>query len=261
MVHVPAGEFVMGSSADDIDRMWRAFGWPAEWKQHTRGEQPAHRVRLGGFWMYRDCVTVAQYRKFCEATGRPMPAAPFWGWGDDHPVVNVNWHDAKAYCTWAGGRLPSEAEWEYAARGGNTGVGGRPRTVFVWGDEMPRERVANLADASFMKSRYYHPRFRLFEGYDDGHTHTSPVGAFPPNGHGLRDMAGNVWQWCEDWSDDDYYRTSAVDNPRGPKDGTRRVLRGGAFDTTPEITRIARRISNSPDVRHDEKGFRCVLER
>ncbi|HKB14940.1 MAG TPA: SUMF1/EgtB/PvdO family nonheme iron enzyme, partial [Planctomycetota bacterium] len=146
----------------------------------------------------------------------------------------------------------------YAARGGQTGCGGRPRTVFVWGDSLPVDRVANLADASFKKSPYYNPNYHLFDGYDDGRTHTSPVGAFPPNGLGLHDMAGNVLQWCQDWYAEDYYRNSPGENPRGPRSGQRRVLRGGAYDTTPPITRISRRLSGPPDIRHDEKGFRCV---
>jgi formylglycine-generating enzyme required for sulfatase activity len=260
MVLIPPGEFLMGSDPEEIDRIWKQFNWNGDEKQFTKGEQPAHRVRVDGFWMYRHDVTVAQYRKFCDATGRPMPAPPAWGWTDTHPVVNVSWEDARAYCSWAGGRLPYEAEWEYAARGGQTGLGGRPRTVFVWGDALPRDRVANLADASFKQSRYYNPGFHLFDGYDDGHTYTSPVGVFPPNGFGLHDMAGNVLQWCEDWFGEGYYRDSPRENPRGPSSGQRRVLRGGAYDTTPTITRISRRLSNRPDIRHDEKGFRCVQE-
>jgi formylglycine-generating enzyme required for sulfatase activity len=261
MVYIPPGEFIMGTGPEEIDRIWKKLRWPEAWKQYTKSEQPAHRVRLDGFWMYRSNVTVAQYRKFCAATRRSMPAAPVWGWTDTHPIVNVSWEDAKAYCSWARGRLPYEAEWEYAARGGNTGLGGKPRTVFVWGDAYPRSAVANLAEESFKKSRYYNPNFTLFHGYEDGYTHTSPVSAFPPNGFGLLDMAGNVWQWCEDWSDADYYRHSPAVNPHGPSRGQRRVLRGGAFDTTPDMTRIARRISNVPGIRHDEKGFRCVQGR
>ena len=260
MVYIPPGDFIMGSDADDIDRLWRKFNWNEEWKQHTKSEQPAHGVRVDGFWMYRNDVTVAQYRKFCDATRHPMPPPPSSGWTDAHPVVNVSWEDAKAYCAWAGVRLPYEAEWEYAGRGGNTGVGGQPRTVFVWGDEYPKARVANLADESFKKSPYYNPNFYLFDGYDDGYAHASPAGAFPPNGFGLHDMAGNVWQWCEDGYEEDYYRNSPPANPHGASGGQLRVLRGGAYDTTPVITRIARRIKNSPDIRHDEKGFRCVQD-
>lgn len=260
MVFIPPGEFLMGSDPEEIDRIWKKFNWNGDEKQFTKGEQPAHRVRVDGFWMYRNDVTVAQYRKFCGATGGSMPTPPSSSWTDTHPIVNVSWEDAKAYCSWAGGRLPYEAEWEHAARGGKTGLGAQPRTVFVWGDALPRDRVANLADASFKKSRYYNPNFHLFDAYDDGHTHTSPVGAFPPNGFGMHDMAGNVLQWCEDWFAEDYYRNSPGANPRGPSSGQRRVLRGGAYDTTPTITRISRRLSNQPDIRHDEKGFRCVQE-
>ena len=258
MVYIPPGELIMGSDADEIDRLWRAFNWNDEEKQYTKNEQPAHRVRVDGFWMYRNDVTVTQYRKFCETSGRSMPAPPSWGWTDTHPIVNVSWEDAKAYCYWAKVRLPYEAEWEYAARGGNTGLGGKPRTVFAWGDEHPRSRVANLADETFKKALDDNSNFHYFHGYDDGYAHTSPVGAFPPNGFGLHDMAGNVWQWCEDWCDADYYRSSPPVNPHGASPGKQRVLRGGAFDTTPTITRISRRISNLPDIRHDEKGFRCV---
>lgn len=255
LVRVPAGEFVMGNDVADIDRMWRRLGWDPNWKQHTRSEQPAHRVRLDGFWMYRDLVTVAQYRKFCGATSRQMPQVPTWGWKENHPVVNVSWVDAKAYCAWAKGRLPSEAEWEYAASGG------KGRTTFIWGNDLPRDRkVANLADESFRRAKYYGPSFRNFQNYDDGYPYTSPVDAYPANGLGLRDMTGNVWQWCEDRYAADYYRNSPISNPKGPAQGSRRVLRGGAFDTPPEMTRVNRRLSNNPDVRQEEKGFRCVQD-
>lgn len=257
MVYIPTGEFVMGSNIADIDRVWKKFGWPEAWKAHTKNEQPAHKVKVKGFWMYRDDVTVAQYRKFCKATNRAMPPAPLWGWIDDHPVVNVNWSDAKAYCSWAKGRLPYEAEWEYAAQGGK-----KARTIFVWGDDYPTSRkVANLADESFKKHRFYNPSFHIFPNYDDGYTHTSPVDAFPANGYGLRDMAGNVWQWCEDWSDVNYYSTSPSENPHGPSKGTKRIIRGGAFDIPCEIARVSRRVSMEPAVRNDEKGFRCVQDR
>jgi sulfatase modifying factor 1 len=259
-VEINSGEFMMGSDPDELDQIWRRLNWKIEWIQHTKNEQPAHRVRIDGFRMYRHNITVARYRQYCDKTGRSMPAAPRWGWNDNHPIVNVSWEDAKAYCSWAGGRLPSEAEWEYAARGGKTGIGGRARTVFAWGDEYPKSRVANLAEQSFKKSSYYNPNFHLFADYDDGYPHTSPVGEFPPNGYGLHDMAGNVLQWCEDWFDSEYYRRSPSANPTGPASGQRRVLRGGAFDLPPEMARIARRLSNLPDIHHDEKGFRCILK-
>lgn len=260
MVLIPSGEFVMGSDPEELDRIWKQFNWDEDEKQYTKAEQPAHRVRVKGFWMYRNLVTVAQYRRFCGASKRSMPGAPSYGWEDSHPMVNVSWEDARAYAQWAGGRLPYEAEWEYAARGGNTGVDGRRRTIFVWGDRFPVDRVANLADESFRKSGYYNnPNFHTFRGYEDGYATASPGRAFPPNGFSLYDMAGNVLEWCEDWFAEDYYRHSPTDNPHGPASGERRILRGGAFDTTPTITRISRRLSNKPDIRHEEKGFRCVL--
>ncbi|MBS1812385.1 MAG: SUMF1/EgtB/PvdO family nonheme iron enzyme [Acidobacteria bacterium] len=261
MVYISPGTFLMGSDAAELDQIWRKFNWPEDWKQHTKSEQPAHQVRVDGFWMYRRNVTVAQYRKFCAATKRAMPPAPSWGWDDAYPIVNVSWEDAKAYCKWAGGRLPYEAEWEYAARGGNTGLNGSARTVFVWGDDYPRNKVANLADTSFKQAKVYHPNYSIFEQYDDGYTYAAPVGLFLPNGFGLYDMAGNVLQWCEDWYDKEYYGDSPAANPHGASRGELRVLRGGAFDTIPAITRISRRLGNRPDIHHDEKGFRCVQER
>ncbi len=259
---VPAGTFLMGTDDDERRETWRMFGWDPSELAFTKAEGPAHRVALDAFRMYRTLVTVAQFRRFCAETGRVMPPSPSYGWHDDYPVVNETWDEANAYCEWAGGRLSTEAEWEYAARGGRTGVDGWPRRVFVWGDELPAGiRVANLADESFVRSGYYdNPGFTHFVGYDDGVAAASAVRAFPPNGFGLFDMAGNVLEWCADWFAADYYSRSPASNPRGPSTGERRVLRGGAFDTIPTITRIARRLGNLPTIRNEEKGFRCVMD-
>ena len=232
---------------------------PAQSNQvRPASEQPAHQVRVDGFWMYRRNVTVAQYRKFCAATKRSMPAAPSWGWDDNYPIVNVSWEDAKAYCKWAGARLPYEAEWEYAARGGNTGLNGRARTVFVWGDDYPRSKVANLADTSFKKAKVYHPNYYLFENYDDGYTYASPVGAFPPNGFGLYDMAGNVLQWCEDRYDPAKYPDGPQRDPTGPPSGSARVFRGGSWDRAAGRCRSAARGGNAPTFRNFILGFRVA---
>lgn len=262
MEFIPGGEFIMGSNPEEIEEIWKKLDWNVAEIQFTKNEQPAHHVHVDGFWMYRNLVTVAQFKLFCKATGTKMPETPSYGWKDENPVVNVSWHGAKAYCNWAGGRLPYEAEWEYAARAGNTGIDGSPRKVFVWGNEFPMVPVANLADKTFIKSGYYNsPGFHYFEDYEDGFATASPVRAFPPNKFGLFDMAGNVLEWCEDWYGLDYYLTSPAKNPHGPATGDRRVLRGGAFDTTPTITRISRRLGNFPDIRNEEKGFRCVMEK
>jgi formylglycine-generating enzyme required for sulfatase activity len=179
-----------------------------------------------------------------------------------HPVVQVSWNDAVAYCEWAGLRLPREAEWEYAARGGNTGLNGKPRFIFVWGDELPKGqgRYGNFADESAKKQ---FPNWFIFEGYDDGYVYTSPVGSFEPNGYGLYDMAGNVWEWCFDWFDENYYveceRQGLIRNPTGPARGSMRVLRGGSWYDYPADVRVARRDWVDPRSRYDNAGFRCAM--
>jgi formylglycine-generating enzyme len=179
---------------------------------------------------------------------------------DDHPVVHVSWDDADAYARWAGKRLPTEAEWEFAARGG---LDGKP---YTWGDQPPTDArtLANIWQGEFPHSNTA----------KDGFTRTSPVKSFPPNGYGLYDMAGNVWEWCADWFDRDLYRRRAgsgvTDNPAGPEvssDPTRpferlRVERGGSFlcnDSYCSRYRPSARHGNSPDTGMSHLGFRCVM--
>ncbi len=213
MVWIPAGEFTMGS-----DGKIYAI------------EKPVHQVYLDGYWMYKNDVTVAQYRKFCTATGRQMPDAPNWGWQDNHPVVNVSWDDAKAYADWAGVALPTEAEWEKAARG----TEGR---IYPWGNEW------DAVKCQFNKQE------------------TAPVGSFPAGAspYGCLDMAGNVWQWCADWYGADYYSNSPSRNPTGPETAYWRVLRGGSWSNdSSAYLRASNRVSGAPSGRGGSIGFRCV---
>jgi formylglycine-generating enzyme required for sulfatase activity len=183
---------------------------------------------------------VAQYRKFCEATKHAMPEEPDWKWQDTHPIVNVSWNDAKAYADWAGAALPTEAQWEKAARGGD----GRP---FPWGFAWDATKCANGSNS----------------GAGDTPRGTHPVGSFPAGAspYGALDMAGNVWEWCADWYDADYYKNAATKNPTGPDTGTGRVLRGGSWiDYLYDgFVRTAHRDSlDFPDCWIDYVGFRCA---
>jgi formylglycine-generating enzyme len=259
LVRVPAGAFVMGSEPEEIDRAWGRFGWAEEKKRQAAAESPSHRVEMAGFRMYRHEVTVAQYRRFAQAAGRPMPDPPEWGWEDTHPVVNVSWDDAAAYCAWAGARLPTEAEWEYAARGEDTGIGGRPRRLFLWGDAAPGGQggCGNLPDEA-LKGKL--PDREVFPGYSDGFVFTAPVGSFPPNTRGLHDMAGNAFEWCADWYSADYYRRAPAKGPRGPDSGDFRVLRGGSWLSHPYGLRVAYRYYELPGYRSYYVGFRPVMD-
>lgn len=184
MITIPAGNFIMGG-------------------EQSSDEKPVHRVYLDSYQIGKNEVTVAQYRKFCKATGYKMPKAPKWGWKANHPIVNVTWEDAEAYCKWAGGRLPTEAEWEKAARG----TKGRK---YPWGDTWDQSKCANgdLKLASTMSATSY------------------PSSASP---YGCLNMAGNVWEWCADWYDMGYYKITPARNPKGPSTGTYHVLRGGGW--------------------------------
>lgn len=250
MVWVPAGSFAMGSSDREIEEVLRRE--PRAMRQALVAETPRRTVTLEGFWVYRDEVTVSQYRRFCEETGRPMPRPPADGWKDKHPIVNVSWHDANAYCKWAGVRLPTEAEWERAARGTDA-------RLFVWGNSWPPvKRVGNFADISAKK---VHTNWTIVPGYDDGFVGTAPAGSFPEgrSAAGCTDMAGNVWEWCADWYDARYYSYGPDRDPRGPEHGTHKVVRGGSFSNFGmDFLRTTFRSRWEPGAVSEDRGFRCA---
>jgi formylglycine-generating enzyme required for sulfatase activity len=174
----------------------------------------------------------------------------------------MSWHDATAFCEWLSRksgqqvRLPTEAEWEYVCRAGSAGV-------FPWGDrEQDAQGKANVtcSDERHRGSdgKEYHWTV-FFKHVTDGHAYTAPVGSFSPNSFGLRDMVGNVWEWCNDWYDRDYYRASPTENPRGASNGRARVLRGGSWGYAPGNCRSANRGRPYPSDAHASAGFRVVL--
>ncbi|HVX11534.1 MAG TPA: formylglycine-generating enzyme family protein [Pirellulales bacterium] len=297
MIWIPGGQFWMGAYEKDKDRF--------------RDALPQHIVYVDGFWMDRTEVTNAQFEVFVRETGYrtvaereidprslpevdsekllpgsavftppggPVPLDNFLNWWAyvpgadwrhpegpdsdiaermDHPVVQVCWEDAAAYARWAGKRLPTEAEWEFAARGG------LDRQRYVWGaEESPGDRApANIWQGHFPDTNTA----------EDGFSSTAPVGSFAPNGFGLYDMSGNVWEWCADWYQPDYYSVSPRRNPQGPDDsfdpgepGTpKRVQRGGSFLCCDEYC-----VNYRPGARHkggvdsgaSNTGFRCVRD-
>ena len=272
-VGIPAGEFLMGMERDEIDRIWSRFGWDENLKKYAADEGPAHRVKVSGFELGVTEVTVGQFQAYCRATGKEMPTQADWNNTALHPVHNVNWHDAVGFCGWATSelkrqglpgsvRLPTEAEWEYAARGADTGLSGRPRRVFAWGDDLPRTAapVGNLADAN-VRAVYSTLDARvLFPNYDDGFGRAAPVGHFPASAYGIRDLAGNVWEWCADRYDASYYSQSPGENPQGPGDANigSRVLRGGSWIGDPLNLRVSRRLGFVEGNRDLNIGFRLA---
>jgi formylglycine-generating enzyme required for sulfatase activity len=193
-------------------------------------EKPRHQVTLTkGFWLGQTVVTVGAYKRFAEGTGKAMPETPRFnpGWSNEQmPMVNVSWDDAQAYCAWAGGRLPTEAEWEYAGRAGSR-----------------EARYGPLDDVAW------------YNRNSGGQTH--PVGEKRANGFGLYDMLGNVLEWVHDWYDQNYYQNSPAQDPPGPASGQFRVLRGGSGDDDPSNVRLSDRCRGNPANRLDYVGFRC----
>ncbi|HEY6317627.1 MAG TPA: SUMF1/EgtB/PvdO family nonheme iron enzyme, partial [Acidimicrobiia bacterium] len=164
----------------------------------------------------------------------------------DHPVVHISWNDAQAYCAWSGTRLPSEAEWEYAARAGSRGP-------FPWGDELEPDGQHRM--------NVFQGRFPAANTGADGYLATAPVGAFWPNGFGLYNVTGNVWEWCEDWYSPDSYANSPRDNPRGPAEGSTRVERGGSYLCHASYCRryrVSARVGNEPASSSGNLGFRVA---
>lgn len=278
MIYIPGGEFLMGSVDSD--------GIPAD------GEGPVRKVKVDSFFIDQHAVTNLQFKEFVEATNYKTDAekygwsfvfykllteknakavqhfvtqTPWWTvvegacWfrpeGVDshiesrlnHPVVHVSWNDAKAYCQWAGKRLPTEAEWEYAARGGLV------QKRYPWGDELfPNgEHRCNI----------WQGKFPVENTEDDGYLGTAPVDSYQPNGFGLYNMSGNVWEWCENWFSADFHLFDKSDNPKGPTLGETRSMRGGSYlchDSYCNRYRVGARTSNTPDSSTGNLGFRCV---
>lgn len=203
-------------------------------------ERPVHRVLVDPFAIGRYSVTNRAYRMFVEDTSRPAPASLIEAnfSHPDQPVTSVSWFDATAYCDWlrtkTGNpfRLPTEAEWERAARGGLEGK------LYVWGDESP-ELQPNYADL-----------------WSKG---PERVGQRQPNGFGLFDISENVHEWCSDWYDPIYYAISPARNPRGAESGRRRASRGGSWRHQIKITRVAARSSIPPEFKYADYGFRCAM--
>jgi len=247
MVYVPAGAFMMGVKQVD--------------EEGSSDEKPLHEVDLDAFWIDQTEVTNVQYVLCVQAGVCEPPTAfgvvkpnsntrPFY-YGNpdfaDYPVVYVNWYAAQAYCQWAGRRLPTEAEWEKAARGTD-------QRWYPWGDQNVAGTLVNLAD------RIYGTDFS-FTLVNDGYYDTSPVGSYPRGAspYGALDMAGNVWEWTADWFSADYYAQSPLHNPTGPVEGSSRALRGGSFNNSNRTIRTTERSYLGPLFAYGYIGFRCAV--
>ncbi|MBI2568688.1 MAG: SUMF1/EgtB/PvdO family nonheme iron enzyme, partial [Candidatus Schekmanbacteria bacterium] len=228
-VLVPAGEFLMGCDGTT----------PADSCQGPH-EAPVHAVNLDGYYIDTYEVTAGQYKACvdgggCTAANTGSPCTYNVSGKETHPINCVGWNQATAYCGWAGKRLPTEAEWEKAARGTD-------QRIFPWGDTSPDCTYANFYDGGFCVSA------------------TSPVGSYPlgVSPYGAFDMAGNVWEWVSDWYDAEYYSQSPYQNPSGPASGFEPVVRGGSWDVVAPYIRSASRTAGDPAAGGDSMGFRCA---
>jgi formylglycine-generating enzyme required for sulfatase activity len=238
-------------------------------------ETKVHVVCVDDFYMGTHEVTVGEFREFVNDTGYRTDTelrggCNYWSgsdWAKDitrywdrpgffqtdkHPVVCVSWNDTHEYIKWRSQRdgdqyrLPTEAEWEYAARSGGKGY------RYSWGDGTP---AGNIADESTKKE---FPDWSIWKGYDDGYIYTAPVRNYDPNELGLHDLTGNVLEWCSDWYNEEYYSVSPKDNPRGPPKGQKHVLRGAAWNYKPKALRTSNRNKNYPDFNYIGLGFRLA---
>jgi sulfatase modifying factor 1 len=234
MILVPAGSFPMGVPKGDRDG--------------GRDEYPRHEVMLDNYYIDIYEVTHGRYAEFVKATGHRTPENPKYPkrtlWSDhlsdslsERPVINVDWQDADAYCRWAGKRLPTEAEWEKAARGTDD-------RRFPWGNVEPTHKHLNF------NQRWQGEKTLMPVGsYEAG---KSPFGAY--------DMAGNVWEWVADWYDPLYYEKSPGANPKGPDSGTYKVLRSSGWSVETPLVRLFTRVKSEPTNRNDSTGFRCAAD-
>lgn len=221
MIYIPAGTFQMGTNSGDPE------------------ERPVHTVTLDAFWIDRTEVTNAMYA-LCVAEGQCTPPSSsgsftrvrYYGDSafDNYPVLAVNWFQANAYCNWAVRQLPTEAQWEYAARGGLVGA------TYPWGEGIDCSRA----------------------NYSGCVGETTEVGSYSPNGYGLYDMAGNVWEWVADYFSDSY-SSASVTNPTGPTSGGYRVIRGGTWDDDANSLRVTNRYGVTPERQNASIGFRCAV--
>lgn len=279
MVRLEGGTFLMGTDSDEgfpadgegpvrevhvdpfyIDRYHVTNAKFKEFADETGYETEAE--EYGWSFVFCNFLPPKNARR-----ARPVPGAPWWravkkaswkwpeGRGShisdrmDHPVVHVSWNDAVAYAKWAGKRLPTEAEWEYAARGG------LPQKLFPWGNVLKPngEHMCNIWQGSF-------PECNTEE---DGYSGTAPVGSFPPNESGLYEVAGNVWEWCSDWFSADYHVDGPRENPNGPPEGASKVMRGGSYlchHSYCNRYRVAARSANTPDSSTGNLSFRCAAD-
>ena len=240
-------------------------------------EQPVHSVTVSDFYMGKYEVTNAEFVKFLNAKGNQTEGDKTWidldgKWEDEkcrifqsgstfkvergyenYPVLYVSWYGATAYCQWLGSqyRLPTEAEWEYAAGNGSR------HTKYSWSNGDPSgKKGGNISDKT-AKQKY--SSWPAFESYTDGYIYTAPVGQYDANDFGLFDMSGNVWEWCSDWYDADYYKNSSSKDPKGPTTAKDyRVLRGGSWYYYPVNCLVANRFRDNPNYRFDYLGFRVV---
>ncbi len=239
MVYVPAGEFLMGSTDADIDAI--LAGCKDCKRDGYISEQPQHKVYLDAFWIDKTEVTNAQYKKCVQAGACKASAYASDSTynADTQPVVGVDWSNAQAYCQWAGRQLPTEAQWEKAARG----TDGR---IYPWGNQAATCEYAVMDDGSGVGCG---------KGNAAWLVGSKPKGASP---YGALDMAGNVWEWVADWYDSQYYASSPPRNPQGPSSGEYRVLRGGSSDDVARHVRGAYRVVSHPWLWYTYWGFRCV---
>lgn len=242
LIQVKGGTFKMGSKKSDTSA--------------ELDEQKEHTVTLNTFEINKFEVTVWEWKQFIKANKMKMPPKPTWGWQDNYPINGITWNEAIAYCNWLsikenlqpcytkkgpnflcnfqanGYRLPTEAEWEFAAKGGTSSKNYR----FSGSDK--------IEDVAWYKSN------------SKGHPNT--IGTKLPNELGIYDMSGNVWEWCWDWYNKDFYKQEKGDNPKGPEMGERRTVRGGSWDSQPNYIRPANRISTIPSKTHEFYGFRTA---